>query len=63
MLEVVVSVAVIDCLPVVSSVTGITWVPASAATNEKLDGRRARASLLLKEIVPVNPVAMLPYAS
>src|ERR1017187_2598206 len=63
MLEVAVSVAVIDCVPAVSSVTEKVWVPASAAMKEKPDGRRACASLLLKETVPVYPVATLPYAS
>ncbi len=63
MLEAAVSVAVIDWLPAVSNVIEKVWVPASAATNEKADGSRACASLLLKEIVPVYPVATLPYAS
>ena len=62
MLEVAVSVAVIDCVPAVSSVTAKVCVPVVPG-KVKLDGRTACGSLLVRDTVPVYPVATLPYAS
>ncbi len=51
--DVVVSVAVIDWLPAVLSVTLKVAVPSSPAGNLKFDGRPAWESLLVNAIVPV----------
>ena len=53
MVEVLVSVAVIDCVPAVSSVAvKVDW-PSSAVVKVKLAGRTALGSLLVKCTVPV----------
>ena len=53
MLGVTVSVAVIDCVPAVSSVTAKLCLPASVAVNVALDGSAACGSVLVSETVPV----------
>ena len=53
MVEVAVSVAVIDCVPAVSNVTEKVDWPSSAAVKVKLAGRTALGSLLVKCTVPV----------
>ena len=53
MAEVVVSVAVIDCVPAVSSVAEKVDWPSSSGAKVKLAGRTALGSLLVKCTVPV----------
>ena len=60
MAEFDVSVAVIDWLPAVLSVTVNVSVPSSDGVKVKFAGRPAWTSLLVKSIVPVKPVSVAP---